>query len=76
MSLLESVSWRPLLWADPLVGRLPRNNMGSETGSDICCDLTFHADSGLILNLEHLYIIDVLTHANATIMFKDYRCSL
>ena len=32
-----------------------------------CCDLTFRA---LIPNLEHLYIIEVLTHANATSMFK------
>ena len=27
-------------------------------------------------NLEHLHIIEVLMHANATIMSKDYRCSL
>ena len=41
-----------------------------------CCDLTFRAFRAVIPNLEHLYIIEVLTHANATIMFKDSRCSL
>ena len=41
-----------------------------------CCDLTFRAESGLNSILEHLHIIEVLMHANATIMFKDYRCSL
>ena len=35
-----------------------------------CCDLTFHVFRSLIPNLEHLYIIEVLTHANATSMFK------
>ena len=42
----------------------------------LCCDLTFRAESGVIPILEHLHIIKVLMHANATIMFKDYRCSL
>ena len=37
----------------------------------ICCDLIFRADSRQMLILEHLYIIEVLTHANATIVFKD-----
>ena len=41
-----------------------------------CCDLTFRADSGQNMNLEHLYITEVLMHANATIMFKDNRYSL
>ena len=36
-------------------------------GVEGCCDLTFRA---LFPNLEHLYIIEVLTHANATRMFK------
>ena len=35
-----------------------------------CCDLTFRAFCTLILNLEHLYIIEALTHAKATSMFK------
>ena len=39
----------------------------------LCCDLTFRAQN---TNLEHLYIIKVLMHAYATIMFKDSRCSL
>ena len=43
---------------------------------DGCCDLTFQAESGLISIIEHLHIIEVLMHANATIMFKDYRSSL
>ena len=30
----------------------------------------------LIPNLEHLYIIEFLMHAYATIMFKGSRCSL
>ena len=38
--------------------------------------LTFRVESGLSLILEHLHIIEVLMHANATIMFKDNRCSL
>ena len=41
-----------------------------------CYDLTLQADSRQIPNLEHLYIIEVLTHANATIIFKDCICSL
>ena len=41
-----------------------------------CYDMMFQADSGQIPILEHLYAIEVLTHANATIMFKDYRYSL
>ena len=41
-----------------------------------CCDLTFQADSRQIPILEHLHIIKVLMQPNATIMFKDYRCSL
>ena len=41
-----------------------------------CCDLTFRAFRALIPNLEHLYIIEVLMHANAAIMFKDCTCSL
>ena len=41
-----------------------------------CCHLTFLADSRQIPILEHSHIIEVLVHANATIMFKDYRCSL
>ena len=41
-----------------------------------CCDLTFRAESGLISILERLHILKVLMHANATIMFKDYRYSL
>ena len=36
-----------------------------------CCDLTFRADSRQNLILEHLHIIEVLMHANATIMFKE-----
>ena len=35
-----------------------------------CCELTFHTFCALIPNLEHLYKIEVLTHANAKIMFK------
>ena len=44
--------------------------------SPMCCDMTFWADSRQIPILEHLDIIKVLMHANATIMFIDYRCSL
>ena len=47
-----------------------------EALSEYCCDMTFRAESGLSWILEHLHIIEVLMHANATIMFKDYRCSL
>ena len=46
------------------------NGCASKTILGVCCDLTFHAFRALILNLEHLYIIEVLTHANATSMFK------
>ena len=35
-----------------------------------CCDLTFRAFRALIPNLDHLYIIEALTHANATSIFK------
>ena len=38
-----------------------------------CCYLTFRAFRALIPNLDHLYIIEVLMHANATIVFKDHR---
>ena len=41
-----------------------------------CCDLTFRAFRAQNTNLEHLYIIEVLMHVYATIMFKDSRCSL
>ena len=41
-----------------------------------CCDLTFRAELGVIPILEYLHIIKVLIHANASIMFKDYRCLL
>ena len=34
----------------------------------ICCDLTFHAFHVQNTNLEHLYIIEVLMHAYATII--------
>ena len=44
--------------------------------SPMCCDMTFRADLRQILILEHLDIIKILMHANATIMFQDYRCSL
>ena len=38
-----------------------------------CYDLTLQADSRQIPNLEHLYIIEVIMQANATIIFKDCR---
>ena len=37
----------------------------------MCCDLTFRAFRAQNTNLEHLYIIEVLMHTYATIMFKD-----
>ena len=47
---------------------MPYDNLGMMFIT--CCDLTFRAFRVLIPNLEHLYIIEVLTHANATSMFK------
>ena len=38
-------------------------------------DVVISSKFRTILNLEHLYIIEVLIDGNATIMFKDYRCS-
>ena len=64
------VSFTPLL--DPPMLLLGKTKV---TNKPPCYDLTFQADLRQILILEHLHIIEVLMHANATIMFKDYRCT-